>query len=126
MKKYLPIKCLVAALLLGVVGPSLGADQRAAAEKSAAKNRAEFLKKLEEFKSLTPAERAAQQKKMREKTEKRLAELRKKKAAGVITEPEGRQLQRLEAAQENHGKAPEAQPNDKSKDAKPPSHKKAQ
>jgi hypothetical protein len=62
----------------------------------AAARQSKILKRREGVKEPTPEEREAKRKEAREYTEKRVAELQKKKADGTITEQESRQLERLE------------------------------
>jgi len=97
MKKNLILKLLVPALMLGVTTTVLRADEPSPSDKSTAQH--------QEVKKLTPQERAAKRKEAREKMEKRLAELQKKKAAGTITDKEQKQLDRLEAMKKNQGNA---------------------
>src|SRR5438034_4134961 len=106
MKKNLIVKCLIPALMLGIATTAFAADDQAADHKPGQQKRAEIKKHRAELKNLTPEERAAKRKEMREKMEKRLGELRKKKTDGAITEKEEKQLERLEAMEKNAGKTP--------------------
>ena len=113
-------------MLLGAVSPTLRAEDQATDKKPGAERREALKKRAEEFKNLTPEERAAKRKEMREKREKLMAELKAKKTAGTITEKEQKQLDRLEAMGKHEGQPPgkgprcPKKPEDKpSGDAKP-------
>jgi hypothetical protein len=112
MKKHFVLKYLLVALLLGIANTSLRADDQATSEKSGEQKSEELTKKREEFKNLTPEQRAAKRKEMRAKRQKLLAELRKKKTGGTITPQEEKRLARLEAAEKNAAK-PNAHPRQK-------------
>jgi len=58
----------------------------------------------EQLKKLTPDQRESRQKLARQRAEKRLAQLRKKKADGSITPTEQKQLDQLEEVQKHHAK----------------------
>jgi len=125
MKKNLILKFMVPALMLGVITTAFAADDQPSSNKTP-DQRSEALKKSEEFKKLTPEERAAKRKEALAKREKRLAELQKKKADGAITEKEQKQLDRLEAMKNNQGKPNAQRPHGKGNSTKPAGEEKSQ
>ncbi len=92
MKRTRIAWCLLAALLLaaGSLAPTLAQEQKAAP-----KAKREQLR--DKLRNLTPEERRAELKKLRAQADQRRAELQAKKDAGSITEPEAKELTRLEA-----------------------------
>jgi hypothetical protein len=61
-----------------------------------APSRAELEKRREQFKNMTPEERAAKRKEIKGRLEKRIAELRAKRASATLTPQESRELERRE------------------------------
>lgn len=59
-------------------------------------SRAEIERRREQMKSMTPEERAAKRKEIKQRLEKRIAELQAKKANDSITPQESRELERRE------------------------------
>ncbi len=58
--------------------------------------RAEWEKRREELEKMTPEEREAKRKELKERLEKRISELRLKESAGTLTSQEKRELERRE------------------------------
>ena len=80
----------IAILLLATWAPLFGQDEKGEkANKKEAPTRSDV-------KGLTPEERDAKRKEMRERMQKQLAELRKKKGEGTLSEAEKKRLERME------------------------------
>src|SRR3954469_15420880 len=79
-------------------------------------------KHRDELKGLSPAEREAKRKEMRERIQKQLVELRKKKADGTLNAVEKRRLERMEEVakrlEQNQSGAEEGSTNKPAKDNK--------
>ena len=82
----------IAILLLGTWAPLFGQDEKG---EKGNQNKKEAPTRSD-VKGLTPEERDAKRKEMRERMQKQLAELRKKKTEGTLSEPEKKRLERME------------------------------
>jgi hypothetical protein len=97
---------LVVAIGLGAANALVGADAPATPEKrptpeewqkmTPEERQAKMKEMREKAANMTPEQREAQRKMFRERMEKRLEELKKKKADGSITEQETKQMEMLE------------------------------
>ena len=83
-------------LLLGIGAHGSAWAQEDKAPASGEKKEKVEQKKHPEVKVLSPEERDAKRKEMRERMQKQLSELRKKKADGTLSEAEKKRLERME------------------------------
>ena len=95
MKKVMNLAAVLAAVAF------FGAPLGLRAEDPATKDKVEDSRVRQRRPNLTPEQREARRKEMRERLDQRLTDLRKKKSDGTLTETEQKQLDRLETADKN-------------------------
>lgn len=108
MNKLMNLAAVLAAVAFFGAPLGLRAEDAATKDNAVTRDKVEDSRVRQRRQTLTPEQREARRKEMRERLDQRLTDLRKKKTDGTITETEQKQLDRLETAAKNRRRHPPA------------------